>query len=64
MAQFQLQAQIKSGVVFNHPHPAPPRRCEKIGFSGLAVIPLAKAGIQQIQTVKNILDPGFHRGDE
>jgi hypothetical protein len=39
------------------------RRCEKIGFSGLAVIP-AKAEIQQIQSVKNILDPGFHRGDD
>jgi hypothetical protein len=29
----------------------------------LAVIP-AKAGIQQIQTLKDILDPGFHRGDD
>jgi hypothetical protein len=29
----------------------------------LAVLP-AKAGIQQIQPVKEILDPGFHRGDD
>jgi hypothetical protein len=29
----------------------------------LAAIP-AKAGMQQIQPVKDILDPGFHRGDD
>jgi hypothetical protein len=37
-------------------------RCEKIDLALFHVIP-AKAGIQRFQTLRNLLDPGFHRGD-
>jgi hypothetical protein len=38
-------------------------RCEKIDLVLFGVIP-AKAGIQVFQGLTNLLDPGFHRGDE
>jgi hypothetical protein len=43
--------------------PLTPGRCERIGLALFHVIP-AKAGIQCFRGVTNILDPGFHRGDE
>jgi hypothetical protein len=39
------------------------RRCEKISLALFNVIP-AKAGVRCFHEVTNILDPGFHRGDE
>jgi len=46
-----------------HRRPSPPRTCEKIGLVLFHVIP-EKAGIQCFYWGTNILDPGFHRGDE
>jgi hypothetical protein len=45
------------------PSPLRGEGVQKIGFRPFPVIP-AEAGIQYFQTVKDFLDPGFHRGDD
>jgi hypothetical protein len=43
-----------------HPHPHPPRSCEKIAFF---VVTPVKTGVQAILNGLKILDSGFRRND-